>query len=84
MISIAANPVGKGMDWLPASPGWAHPSDVFMENPKQDAKDPARQGSASPLPFLSPASVLAGGIATLPPLMYAELLRGGEMQRRGQ
>ena len=81
---MAANPVGKGTGWLPASPGWPHPNAVLTENPKTDAKDPARQGSASPPPFPSPAAVLAGGIATLPPLMYAELSRGGEMQRRGQ
>lgn len=83
MFSITANPISKGTGWLLASPGWAHPSGVFMENPKQDVKDSTRQGSASPLPFLPPATVLAGRINAWPPLMYAKLSWGGEMQRHG-
>lgn len=52
------------MGWLLAAPDWPHSSDVLTENPKEDAEDPAHQGSASPLPLLSLAAALAGRIAT--------------------
>lgn len=63
-ISTVSNPVGKSTGWLLAAPDWPHSSDVLMENPKEDAEDPAHQGSASPLPLLSLAAALAGRIAT--------------------
>lgn len=83
-MSTAANPVGKSTGCLSASLGRADPSDVLTENPVDDTKGPARQGSASPSPFPSPAAVLVGGIATLPLLTYTELSLGSEMQRGGQ
>lgn len=63
-LALFSNPVGKSMGWLLAAPDWPHSSDVLTENPKEDAEDPAHQGSASPLPLLSLAAALAGRIAT--------------------